>query len=64
MSVKRLKRLLPELILVKADQAQTLALHATFAVARIGNGRTSAWLGSNGQPASGYFVHPVLSVPT
>jgi AraC-like DNA-binding protein len=30
MSVKRLKRLLPELILVKADQAQTLALHATL----------------------------------
>src|SRR5580700_1261133 len=29
-SVKRLKRLLPELILVKADQAQTLALHATL----------------------------------
>jgi AraC-like DNA-binding protein len=30
MSVKALKRLLPELILVKADQAQTLALHATL----------------------------------
>jgi len=30
MSVKPLKRLLPELILVKADQAQTLALHATL----------------------------------
>src|SRR6202166_3724657 len=30
MSVKRLKRLLPELILVKADQAPTLALHATL----------------------------------
>ena len=29
-SVKPLKRLLPELILVKADQAQTLALHATL----------------------------------
>jgi AraC-like DNA-binding protein len=29
-SVERLKRLLPELILVKADQAQTLALHATW----------------------------------
>ncbi len=29
-SVKSLKRLLPELILVKADQAQTLALHATL----------------------------------
>ena len=30
MSVKPLQRLLPELILVKADQAQTLALHATL----------------------------------
>ena len=30
MSLKPLKRLLPELILVKADQAQTLALHATL----------------------------------
>src|SRR5258708_36633904 len=30
-----------------------------FAIARIGNGRASAWLGSNGQPASGYFIHPV-----
>jgi AraC-like DNA-binding protein len=30
MSVKRLRRLLPELILVKADQAQTLALHETL----------------------------------
>ena len=30
MSVKPLKRLLPELILIKADQAQTLALHATL----------------------------------
>jgi AraC-like DNA-binding protein len=30
MSVKPLKRLLPELILVKADQAQSLALHATL----------------------------------
>jgi Cupin len=30
MSVKPLKRLLPDLILVKADQAQTLALHATL----------------------------------
>jgi AraC-like DNA-binding protein len=29
-SVKPLKRLLPELILIKADQAQTLALHATL----------------------------------
>src|SRR6202163_3488408 len=29
-SVQPLKRLLPELILVKADQAQTLALHATL----------------------------------
>ena len=29
-SVKPLKRLLPELILVKAEQAQTLALHATL----------------------------------
>jgi AraC-like DNA-binding protein len=29
-SVKPLKRLLPDLILVKADQAQTLALHATL----------------------------------
>ena len=29
-SIKPLKRLLPELILVKADQAQTLALHATL----------------------------------
>ena len=29
-SVKALKRLLPELILVKADQARTLALHATL----------------------------------
>ena len=29
-SVKPLRRLLPELILVKADQAQTLALHATL----------------------------------
>ena len=29
-SVKPLKRLLPELILVKADQAQSLALHATL----------------------------------
>jgi transcriptional regulator GlxA family with amidase domain len=30
MSVKPLKRLLPELILIKADQAQTLALHSTL----------------------------------
>jgi AraC-like DNA-binding protein len=30
MAVKPLKRLLPELILVKADQAQSLALHATL----------------------------------
>jgi transcriptional regulator GlxA family with amidase domain len=30
MSVKPLKRLLPELILIKADQAQTVALHATL----------------------------------
>src|SRR6267142_4193817 len=30
MSLKPLKRLLPELILVKSDQAQTLALHATL----------------------------------
>jgi len=30
-----------------------------FAVARIGNGRTSTGLGSNGQPARGYFVHTV-----
>ena len=30
MSVKPLRRLLPELILIKADQAQTLALHATL----------------------------------
>jgi AraC-like DNA-binding protein len=30
MCVKPLKRLLPELILVKADQAQTLALHSTL----------------------------------
>jgi AraC-like DNA-binding protein len=30
MSVEPLKRLLPELILVKADQAQSLALHATL----------------------------------
>jgi AraC-like DNA-binding protein len=30
MSVKPLKRLLPELILVKADQAQSLALHSTL----------------------------------
>jgi hypothetical protein len=30
MSVKPLKRLLPELILVKADQAQSIALHATL----------------------------------
>jgi AraC-like DNA-binding protein len=30
MSVKPLKRLLPELILIKADQARTLALHATL----------------------------------
>src|SRR5258708_12815252 len=30
-----------------------------FAIAGIGNGRASAWLGSNGQPASGYFIHPV-----
>jgi len=29
-SVKPIKRLLPELILVKADQAQTLALHSTL----------------------------------
>jgi AraC-like DNA-binding protein len=29
-SIKPLKRLLPELILIKADQAQTLALHATL----------------------------------
>jgi AraC-like DNA-binding protein len=29
-SVKPLKRLLPELILIKADQAQSLALHATL----------------------------------
>ena len=29
-SVKPLKRLIPELILIKADQAQTLALHATL----------------------------------
>jgi transcriptional regulator GlxA family with amidase domain len=30
MSVKPLKRLLPELILIKADQAQSLALHSTL----------------------------------
>src|SRR5260370_14863019 len=30
MSVKSLQRLLPELILIKSDQAQTLALHATL----------------------------------
>jgi AraC-like DNA-binding protein len=30
MSVKPVRRLLPELILIKADQAQTLALHATL----------------------------------
>src|SRR5258705_4862475 len=30
MSVKPLKRLLPDLILIKADQAQTLALHSTL----------------------------------
>ena len=30
MSVKPLRRLLPELILIKADQARTLALHATL----------------------------------
>jgi len=30
MSVKPLKRLLPDLILIKADQAQTLVLHATL----------------------------------
>jgi AraC-like DNA-binding protein len=30
LSVKPLKRLLPELILIKADQARTLALHATL----------------------------------
>jgi transcriptional regulator GlxA family with amidase domain len=30
MSVKPLRRLLPELILIKADQAQSLALHATL----------------------------------
>jgi transcriptional regulator GlxA family with amidase domain len=30
MSIKPLKRLLPELILIKADQARTLALHATL----------------------------------
>jgi transcriptional regulator GlxA family with amidase domain len=30
MSAKPLKRLLPELILIKADQAQSLALHATL----------------------------------
>jgi len=30
MSVKPLKRLLPDLILIKADQAHTLALHATL----------------------------------
>jgi AraC-like DNA-binding protein len=30
MSVKPLRRLLPELILIKADQAKTLALHATL----------------------------------
>src|ERR1700676_3291809 len=30
MSVKPLKRLLPDLILIKADQARTLALHATL----------------------------------
>jgi AraC-like DNA-binding protein len=30
MSVKPLRRLLPELILIKADQAQTLALHTTL----------------------------------
>jgi transcriptional regulator GlxA family with amidase domain len=30
MSVKFLKRLLPDLILVKSDQAQSLALHATL----------------------------------
>ena len=29
-SIRPLKRLLPELILIKADQAQTLALHATL----------------------------------
>jgi AraC-like DNA-binding protein len=29
-SVKTIKRLIPELILIKADQAQTLALHATL----------------------------------
>ena len=30
MSIKPLKRLLPDLILIKTDQAQTLALHATL----------------------------------
>jgi len=30
MSIKPLRRLLPELILIKADQARTLALHATL----------------------------------
>src|SRR5260370_7675121 len=30
MSVKSLQRLLPELILIKSDQAQSLALHATL----------------------------------
>jgi hypothetical protein len=62
-SVKLLKRLLPELILIKADQAQTLALHATLAVARIGDGRTSTWVRSHGQPVSGHFVHPMSPCP-
>src|ERR1700722_2104959 len=34
-----------------------------IAVACIGNGGTSAWLGDHGEPAGGYFVHPVCSRP-
>src|ERR1700681_4866066 len=34
-----------------------------FAVARIGNVRTSPWGGSNGQPVGGYLVHPVCPCP-
>src|SRR5437868_11673422 len=34
-----------------------------LAAARIGNGRTSSWLGRNGQPANRYFVHSVCPRP-
>src|SRR5882762_1474213 len=63
MSVKPLTRLLPDLILVKARSSPNAGTARDFAIARIGNGRTSTRLGGNGQPASRYFVHPVCPCP-